>query len=113
MGSSYAQEAPSPEECARIILALDRTYELARLCSQAAHRDADAPGADAACPAAADRLNSIGSTETARAALSGRYCVPEAKVRRGMRAADFIISFMRFRQDGSVSMPPPLEVEEL
>lgn len=111
--ATQAREVPSPEECARITLALDRTYELARLCSQAAYRDGDVDGADAACPAAADRINSIGSEDAAQAALTGRFCVPAAKVRRGLRAAMFVLNFIKFRQDSSVPMPPPLEHEVL
>jgi len=112
-GGTQAGEVPSPQECARITNALDRTYELARLCSQAVYRDGDVDGADAACPAAADRFNSIGSEDAARAALTGRFCVPADKVRRGLRAAIFVRNFIQFRQDNSVPMPPPLEPERL
>ena len=110
-GATHAREVPSPEECARITIALDRTYDLARLCSQAVYRDADVDGADAACPAAADRFNSIGSEDAAQAALSGRFCVPADNVRRGLRAAVLVRSFIQFRQDRSVPLPPPLELE--
>lgn len=89
---------------------INESVVLSRLCSEAAFNDGDAEGADAACSVALRQLADLGPDLRAATGLpvsERQRCLPDADLRRGLRALDFTIAFMQFRQDGSVPMPAP------
>lgn len=101
--------------CVSLQIRAKENVTLTRLCSEAAYLRNDADGADAACLVAMRQLTDLGPSIRAVLDLSPterQACLSDVEFRSAMRAMDFTIAFLQFRQDGSVPMPKPFHLEE-